>query len=78
MNYSEPKDSIITVYLQHIMIILVGVQGVSGETIYIQGISDIDRLLISRSSVRSRDGPPIKSMGYEIRLIAHFLYVGTV
>ena len=66
MNYSEPKDSMITVYLQHIMIILVGVQGVSGETIYIQGISDIDRLLISRSSVRSRDGPPFKSMGYSL------------
>ena len=66
MNYSEPKDSIITVYLQHNMIILVGVQGVSGETIYIQGISNIDRLLISRSSVRSRDGPPIKSMDYSL------------
>ena len=72
MNYSEPKNSIITVYLQHIMIILVGVQGVSGETIYIQGISDIDRLLISRSSVRSRDGPPFKTMGCQTFLVAHF------
>ena len=33
------------------------------------------KLLISRSSVRSRDSPPFKSMGYEIILIAHFCYV---
>ncbi len=33
------------------------------------------KLLISRSSVRSRDGPPFKTMGYEIILIAHFVYV---
>ena len=50
----------------------------SGGVREIQDGSNIDRLFISRSSVRSRDGPPIKSMGYEIRLIAHFLYVGTV
>ena len=33
------------------------------------------KLLISRSSVRSRDGPPFKTMGYEIILIAYFVYV---
>ena len=42
----------------------------SGGVSEIQAGSNIDRLLISRSSVRSRDGPPFKSMGYEIRLIA--------
>ena len=50
----------------------------SGGVSEIQAGSNIDRLLISRSSVRSRDGPPLKSMGYEIILIAYFLYVGTV
>ena len=33
------------------------------------------RIIYARSSVRSRDGPPFKSMGYEIILIAHFVYV---
>ena len=42
----------------------------SGGVSEIQAGSNIDRLLISRSSVRSRDGPPFKSMVYEIRLIA--------
>ena len=50
----------------------------SGGVSEIQAGSNIDRLLISRSSVRSRDGPPNKTMGNEIRLIAHFCYVGTV
>ena len=45
----------------------------SGGVSEIQAGSNIDRLLISRSSVRSRDGPPFRSMGYEILLAAHFL-----
>jgi len=40
------------------MTIVVGVHGVSGRLRKIQGLSDIDRLLISRSTVRSRDSPP--------------------
>jgi len=35
-------------------------------------------LLIRRSKVRILPGAPINTMGYEIRLIAHFSYVGTV
>ena len=44
----------------------------SGGVSEIQAGSNIDRLLISRSSVRSRDGPPFKTMGYEFILVAHF------
>ena len=45
----------------------------SGGVSEIQAGSNIDRLLISRSSVRSRDGPPFKTMGCETFLVAHFL-----
>ena len=48
----------------------------SGGVSEIQAGSNIDRLLISRSSVRSRDGPPFKTIGYEIRLVAYFLLIG--
>ena len=44
----------------------------SGGVSEIQAGSNIDRLLISRSSVRSRDGPPNKTRGYEFILVAHF------
>jgi hypothetical protein len=36
-----------------------------------------NRLLIRRSQVRILPGAPYNIMGYEIRLIAHFCYVGT-
>ena len=35
-------------------------------------------LLIRRSQVRILPGAPIDTIGYEISLIAHFGYVGTV
>ena len=38
----------------------------SGGVSEIQAGSNIDRLLISRSSVRSRDGQPFKTMCYSL------------
>ena len=50
----------------------------SGGVSEIQAGSNIDRLLISRSSVRSRDGPPFKTMGYSLGCSPFFIRVGTV